>query len=165
MRQIQSAEDRRWAFKGGRTVERQDGEYRFARLILRLANRIIRNRDRHVRALGLTTEQADSLLFFLGREGASITCLKEYLGVTHQTARGIVQRLKEKGLIETAPSPADGRRQLVRPTQGGVEMGARLRQNGSRTGSQLLAGMSREERELFRRLLQTAWDNIEEEEP
>ena len=45
----------------------QNKEYTLARLILRLANRIVKNRDRHVKELGLTTEQADSLLFFLDR--------------------------------------------------------------------------------------------------
>ena len=33
----------------------QNKEYTLARLILRLANRIVKNRDRHVKELGLTT--------------------------------------------------------------------------------------------------------------
>ena len=71
----------------------QNKEYTLARLILRLANRIVKKRDRHVKELGLTTEQADSLLFFLDRKDAVINDLKDHLGVTHQTARGIVQRM------------------------------------------------------------------------
>lgn len=79
----------------------QNKEYTLARLILRLANRIVKNRDRHVKELGLTTEQADSLLFFLDRKDAVINDLKDHLGVTHQTARGIVQRMESKGLVQT----------------------------------------------------------------
>ena len=39
----------------------QNKEYTLARLILRLANRIVKNRDRHVKELGLTTELNRSL--------------------------------------------------------------------------------------------------------
>lgn len=82
-------------------MEKRIKEYEFARLILRLSNQIVKNRDQHVRDLGLTTEQADSLQFFLSHKNAVIMDLKEHLGVTHQTARGIVQRMEIKGLIET----------------------------------------------------------------
>ena len=98
----------------------QNKEYTLARLILRLANRIVKNRDRHVKELGLTTEQADSLLFFLDRKDAVINDLKDHLGVTHQTARGIVQRMESKGLVQTRKSKEDGRYQVVSPHAGGL---------------------------------------------
>ena len=85
-------------------MEKRIKEYELARLILRLSNQIVKNRDQHVRDLGLTTEQADSLQFFLSHKNAVIMDLKEHLGVTHQTARGIVQRMEIKGLIETKKS-------------------------------------------------------------
>lgn len=40
-----------------------DIEFRVARGILTLANRIIANRNEHLKEVGLTAEQADSLLF------------------------------------------------------------------------------------------------------
>ena len=108
----------------------QNKEYTLARLILRLANRIVKNRDRHVKELGLTTEQADSLLFFLDRKDAVINDLKDHLGVTHQTARGIVQRMESKGLVQTRKSKEDGRYQVVSPTQAGWRTGSILLRNG-----------------------------------
>ena len=53
----------------------KDKEFTVARLILRMANQIVKNRNLHVKALGLTTEQADSLLFFLSHETVSYTQL------------------------------------------------------------------------------------------
>ena len=53
----------------------KDKEFTVARLILRMANQIVKNRNLHVKALGLTTEQADSLLFFLSHENAVINDL------------------------------------------------------------------------------------------
>ena len=54
----------------------KDKEFTVARLILRMANQIVKNRNLHVKALGLTTEQADSLLFFLSHENAVINDLR-----------------------------------------------------------------------------------------
>ena len=42
------------------------------RLVLKLANTIIKNRNSHLEVLGLTASQADSMKFFLANEGATI---------------------------------------------------------------------------------------------
>lgn len=137
-------------------------EYDFARLILRLSNQIVKNRDRHVRELDLTTEQADSLQFFLTHENAVIMDLKNYLGVTHQTARGIVKRMETKGLIQTRKSETDARYQCVVVTEQGKKTGQILIKNGIQTGSKLLHGMSSDQQKLFYKLLNSALENVEQ---
>jgi len=137
-------------------------EYDFARLILRLSNQIVKNRDRHVRELDLTTEQADSLQFFLTHENAVIMDLKNYLGVTHQTARGIVKRMETKGLIQTRKSETDARYQCVVVTEQGKKTGQTLIKNGIQTGSKLLHGMSSDQQKLFYELLKSALENVEQ---
>ena len=139
----------------------QEREYRTARLILRLSNQIIRNRDNHVKELGLTTEQADSLQFFLSRERSVIMDLKNYLGVSHQTARGIVQRMEGKGLIRLQKSETDGRFQCIQVTEKGKSLGRQLRINGIRTENKLLKNMEPEEQEEFYHLLEVALKNAE----
>ena len=135
----------------------KDKEFTVARLILRMANQIVKNRNLHVKALGLTTEQADSLLFFLSHENAVIN----YLCVTHQTARGIVQRMEGKGVVTTRKSPTDGRYQVVSLSEKGRKMGAILLENGIQTGSRLLHGMTPEQEDLFLQLMQLALENVE----
>ncbi len=139
----------------------QEREYRTARLILRLSNQIIRNRDNHVKELGLTTEQADSLQFFLSHERSVIMDLKNYLGVSHQTARGIVQRMEGKGLIRLQKSETDGRFQCIQVSEKGKSLGRQLRINGIRTGNKLLKNMKPEEQEEFYHLLEVALKNVE----
>lgn len=139
----------------------KDKEFTVARLILRMANQIVKNRNLHVKALGLTTEQADSLLFFLSHENAVINDLKDYLCVTHQTARGIVQRMEGKGVVTTRKSPTDGRYQVVSLSEKGRKMGAILLENGIQTGSRLLHGMTPEQEDLFLQLMQMALENVE----
>ena len=142
-------------------LEHSTAQDELGRLILRLAKTIIKNRNHHLGALGLTAGQADSLQFFLTHESTTATDLKNYLGITHQTARGLVGRLADKGLVELRRSPADARCQIVLPTENGIQMGSRMRRNRERTGEALLTGMSQEEQALFFRLLQQALQQAE----
>lgn len=135
-------------------------ENELGRLILRLANTIIKNRNRHLQDLELTSAQADSLQFFLAHENATVTDLKDEFGITHQTARGIVARMAEKGCVTLKKSEQDGRCQIVTPTEYGAELGERMKQNRMRTGGKLLDGMETREQELFIRFLKQAFENV-----
>ena len=86
-----------------------EAEYILARNVIKLANVIMTIRNREIKELGLTAEQADSLIFFSQHAGASAVDLKNYLGIAHQTARGIVERMAAKGLVTTQVSERDGR--------------------------------------------------------
>ena len=141
-------------------LNRSCTENELGRLILRLSNTIIKNRNRHLAALNLTASQADSLRFFLTHEGATATDLKVHMGITHQTARGLVSRLVNKGLVELRRSQTDARCQRVYPSEEGLQLGRRMRSNRERTGASLLAGMSEEEQQIFLRLMRQALQNI-----
>lgn len=94
-----------------------ENAHQLGRLILKLANTLIKNRNRHLKALDLTTSQADSLQFFLANPQSTVTDLKAYLEITHQTARGLAQRIEEKGLVTPSPSSIDGRCRTISPTE------------------------------------------------
>ena len=57
-----------------------EAEYVLARKILKLANRIVSGRNTDIRDLGLTSSQADSLVYFVHNEGRSAVDLKDHLG-------------------------------------------------------------------------------------
>ena len=135
-------------------------EYQLARSIVKLANTIIKNRNRHLQELDLTAGQADSLQFFYPRQGAAITDLKEHLGITHQTARGIVQRLEAKGLVLLQKSDKDARFQQIFLTSAGQQTVQILHNSGIRTGHKLLYQMTEAEQEIFTRLLNKAAANL-----
>lgn len=135
-------------------------EFDLARNVLRLANRIVANRNNHLRELGLTAEQADSLLFFEKNSGATITDLKDYLGVSHQTARGIVQRMTEKNVLALTVSPDDGRCRIVIITSKGENLLRTLHQNGINTGISITKEMTADEKKDFARLIAMAMKNI-----
>lgn len=135
-------------------------EFDLARNVLRLANRIVANRNNHLRESGLTAEQADSLLFFEKNSGATITDLKDYLGVSHQTARGIVQRMTEKNVLALTVSPDDGRCRIVSITSKGEILLRTLHQNGINTGISITKEMTADEKKDFARLIAMAMKNI-----
>ena len=135
-------------------------EYELARRVLTLANQIVKNRNNHLKELNITAEQADSLLFFHAHEDSSISDLKEYLQISHQTTRGIVKRLEEKDFLKLSVSELDGRYKTISFTEKGNKIVERLKQNGTHTGYQLLTGMTKQEQEQFSVLVEKALENV-----
>ena len=136
-------------------------EYELARQVLTLANQILKSRNGHLKELNITAEQADSLTFFYFHADQSISDLKDHLHITHQTARGIVKRLEEKGFVKLSVAEADGRCKTVSLTEKGVHIVERLKQNGTHTGYRLLSGMTQSEQEQFSVLIARALKNME----
>lgn len=136
-------------------------EYELARQVLTLANQILKSRNGHLKELNITAEQADSLTFFYFHADKSISDLKDHLHIRHQTARGIVKRLEEKGFLKLSVAEADGRCKKVSLTEKGIDIVERLKQNGTHTGYKLLSGMTKAEQEQFSALIKRALKNME----
>lgn len=134
-------------------------EYELARQVLNLANQIVKNRNKHLKELNITAEQADSLTFFYSDDNKSISDLKDYLHISHQTARGIVKRLEEKEFLRLSVSEADGRYKTVSLTEKGIHIVECLKRNGTHTGYQLLSGMTKTEQEQFSALMAKSLEN------
>lgn len=132
-----------------------------ARTILSVSNKITSQRTQDVRSLGLTAEQADALVFFHNHPDESINGLKDELRVRHQTASGIVNRLKDKKLVKLAPAKVDKRARSVSLTRSGEELFERLRETGE-TGDHLFDGMSEDDQRTFMRLLEVVDANLAE---
>lgn len=136
-------------------------EYEMARQLLNLANKIVKNRNQHLKELNITGEQADSLTYFYKNPKRSISDLKDYLHISHQTARGIVKRLEEKQFLFLSASETDGRYKTVFLTERGKIIMKRLEENGTHTGYQLLNGMSQDEQKNFSKLVSQALKNMQ----
>lgn len=123
-------------------------------------NTLIRNRNQHLKALGLTSSQADCMKFFIENKNTSIKTLKSKLGIAHQTAQGLVARLIEKGLLCAEQSQTDKRFQLVTVTEAGLSLSEKINASKERTARLLTKEMTKEERTTFIRLLEIAYNNI-----
>lgn len=137
-----------------------DVESVLARRMLQLANQILRNRNEDLKELEITAEQADALRFFQGHPGCSAVDLKAHLGITHQAARAIVERMAARGLVQTEVSKTDARYRDVALTPRGVEILDAMQRNRTHLGSQMLNHMDAADREKFAALLLQALENL-----
>ena len=135
-----------------------------ARQVLVLARQITRRRNQHLRTVGLTTEQADALVFFTDHPKQTVTAFKTRQGITHQTARLIVQRLQARGYVQLVVSPTDARAKQVVVTASGRDKRAQLRQHGWQTSAQMFAHLDEQQQQLFLDLLRQVNQNLESDE-
>lgn len=138
-----------------------DISYILPRKIQQLSHRIVLRRNEDLRAMGLTAEQADTLLFFHAHDGSSAADLRRSLGVTHQAARALVERMVTKGLLETKISPRDARYRIVTLTAQGEELYETMQRNCTNFGDRLLENIPADDREKLFAMISQALDNME----
>jgi MarR family transcriptional regulator, lower aerobic nicotinate degradation pathway regulator len=69
------------------------------------------------------------------------------------TIKGVIDRLTARGLTETSPDPADGRRLLVSLTRAGQQLAEKAAPNALAISRETLAPLDAKERELLMELL------------
>lgn len=118
--------------------------------LTRLSNRILHQHD-------LTMSQLMTLLLL---SGSSEKELERLLQTSQPDVAGIASRLEKKGLVSRFPDAADRRvKRLSITTQG--EQSCCAARGEIRSGEDaLLAGMTPEEQNAFRRLLEKAAQNL-----
>jgi len=80
----------------------------------------------HVRELGLTTPQFDIIATLGNTVGMTATELGEKTLITKGTLTGVVDRLSARGWVERVAHESDGRCQIIRLTQAGEALFAKV---------------------------------------
>ena len=134
--------------------------YILSRKIQQLSNTITQRRNRDLKKLDLTADQADALLFFHAHPESAAADLKTHLGVTHQAARAIVERMVNKSLLTTRISPHDARYKTVTLTAQGEELYETMQRNCTDFGDVLLDHISTADRDTLLALITQTLDNL-----
>ncbi len=134
--------------------------YILSRKIQQLSNTITQRRNRDLKKLDLTANQADALLFFHAHPESAAADLKTHLGVTHQAARAIVERMVNKSLLTTRISPHDARYKTVTLTAQGEELHETMQRNCTDFGDVLLDHISAADRDTLLALITHTLDNL-----
>ena len=129
-----------------------------SRKIQQLSNTITQRRNRDLKKLDLTADQADALLFFHAHPESAAADLKTHLGVTHQAARAIVERMVNKSLLTTRISPHDARYKTVTLTA--QELYETMQRNCTDFGDVLLDHISAADRDTLLALITQTLDNL-----
>ena len=133
--------------------------------IFRLNNALIKQKNRHMAEYGLTSIQADVLVFVLmNYEKQEINQLdvQAVFKLTNPTVSGIVDRLEEKGFIKRVRSEKDARFRSLVPLPKGITLNETLEKCAIEAEDYLSQNMSDEEQTEFERLLKVALDTVEE---
>lgn len=102
---------------------------------------------------GLTPTQF-SMLIRLGEVGSgSQNQLGRLIGMDVATAKGVVDRLRAKGLITLAADPTDARRRVIRLSAEGMRILDAIKQRGMAITAETLEPLDEAERETFVALL------------
>lgn len=123
--------------------------------LARLSNRILHQHD-------LTMSQLMTLLLLSGssEKELSLKELERLLQTSQPDVAGIASRLEKKGLVTRFPDAADRRVKRLSITTQGEQSCCAARGEIRRGEDTLLAGMTPEEQNAFRRLLEKAAQNL-----
>ncbi len=121
--------------------------------LLRLANqRHALIFQKHVQD-GLTPTQFSTLLRIDEHGEVSQNHLGRLSAIDVATIKGVVDRLKAKGLVQMRSDPADKRRSLISLSQSGADLIAGLKTRGAEISAETLAPLSEAEQKTFTELL------------
>lgn len=102
---------------------------------------------------GLTPTQFSVLVRLAELGACSQNLLGRQVSMDVATIKGVVDRLRAKGLVAIAPDKTDLRRTTILPTQAALDMIHSLHRMGFVVGEETLSPLSHRERETFLRLL------------
>lgn len=110
----------------------------------------------------VTAAQARVMMYLKKQEGREVTQheLEQYLGVSHATIRGLLQRLEDKGYVRTAFNSRDGRVKNVYLTDASRQYRERMREQLESLDARLLHGLSKAELSELTRMLEHIYNNI-----
>lgn len=134
--------------------------------IFRLNNALIKQKNRNMAEYGLTSIQADVLMFVLmsyQKREVNQLDVQAVFKLTNPTVSGIVDRLEEKGFIKRVRSEKDARFRSLVALPKGIALEETLRQRAAEAENFLVQKMTEAEQAEFERLLKVALDTVEEE--
>ncbi len=112
--------------------------------------------------LPLTSAQCSVVVYVESCGGGAVSqkSVERHLGISHSTAKGLLQRLEEKGFLRTAFDGEDGRVKNVYLTDKCLQAKKRMRELINSVSEQMLHGITLAERQLLAGLLEHIYDNI-----
>lgn len=120
-----------------------------------------------VGTLRVTAPQCRLLMYLESRGGAAVSQrdIEHYLGVSHTTVKGLLQRLEEKGYVRTAFDSSDRRVKHAYLTDEFRRQIAQAKEAMRDFEEQLMSGFSATETEQLRSMLERIYHNTLTTEP
>ncbi len=110
----------------------------------------------------LTAPQCRVLMYLEACGGGPVSQrdMGKYLGVSHTTVKGLLQRLEEKGFVRTAHDDVDARVKNAYLTEKSAQMKNDMEQSVNELNAMMLRGVSEEEQRVLLQALHKMYTNI-----
>ncbi|MEP5287773.1 MAG: MarR family transcriptional regulator [Alloalcanivorax venustensis] len=125
-----------------------------------VARMIRRDFDRRAREEGLTRARWQVLWHLARHQGVHQAALAEILDVAPISLTRQLERLEQEGLVERRPDPSVRRRRRLYVTEAATPALERLRELAALTRERALGGLSNEQIETFKEVLETMRGNL-----
>lgn len=111
--------------------------------------------------LPLTEAQCRVAVYLASKNGEPVSQrqIEAHVGITHPTAKGLLQRMEEKGFVRTAFDSTDKRVKHVYLSELSLDLQEKYGKAVQQVEEILLNGLSEAEREQLRSLLSRVYDN------
>ena len=130
-------------------------------LIHKIDNRIKTRIDNQLKKNDLTFSQSQLLHHLEKHEGTlNQKELQKIMNVSHPTIVGLVQRLETNGFVRTETDPSDRRNKIVYTTEAAQKFKEELMKRRKKSNKKMLEGISAEDLETARKVLNRMLDNI-----
>ncbi len=131
----------------------------------KISERYMTDMNNRLKKDDLTYSQVTVLAFLEMRqeEKTSLKDVCEALHIAHPTGIGLIRRLSEKGLVESRVDPDNRRFRMITLTDTARRMLRDSFRHRKRLDQRLTEGLSGEETETLKRLLDRMYDNIKDE--
>lgn len=101
----------------------------------------------------VTPAQAGILFLLKKKNGQSMTELSQFLSIDNSTITGLVDRLEKSGFASRNASTSDRRMFRIFITPQGIEESNKAKTTIKRVNEEIKSGFSREDIEIFKRIL------------
>lgn len=127
-----------------------------------MSNEMIRNRNKNLEHLGLTSSQCDILLYLIAHNKEEINQkdIEKFFKLSNPTVSGILERLEMKGFIVRKTSSKDARFKQIELTDKGKEVNKDMNKNMQYLEKELLKNVSNEDLIIFKKVAKQLHDNI-----
>lgn len=133
--------------------------------IFRLHNAVVKERNRTLAGHGITSTQADVLIFIMeyqGRKEVNQLDIQQAFHLTNPTISGLIDRLEEKGFVKRARSSYDARYRKIELCEKAVAIIKDLILYSKQIEDELLSGLSDTEKSEFIKYFKKVLENAEE---
>lgn len=138
-----------------------DAEYRQLVRKVQMIGRLIKaNRDLDLESIGLTSSQSDAMIFIGSNPGCTISDLRAFLGVSHQAASALVDRMRNRGLLETMVLDGDRRSRAIIMTDAGRDLVSEIERLGSKAGRSITESLPEADVRKLSRSLDAVMSNL-----